>query len=248
MKDYEYYTGSITTRSGREYPDFALGTYLRTEDEMVNLLREYSYDKLMLDTAYKYGNEHVVDSSIRKSGYPKKQIIFIGKINTEQQERNKIIREEFMNTLHRLRIHKINIYLIHSNRSPYYCETWSEMIKFQREGLIDTIGVSNFEIEDIEKLYKSTGIYPEINQIVMPFSDVGNDESGVQNLIQYCKNKKIIVQVAMPFGGSRANRGLTLQQRQEILKQLRQQKLTCVFGTSSIKHLYQNISWVESGR
>ena len=79
MKDYKHYIGTIITCNGREYPDFALGTYLRTEDEILELLKVYPYDKLMIDTAYRYNNEQAVSSAVIKSGYPQNQIVYIGK-------------------------------------------------------------------------------------------------------------------------------------------------------------------------
>lgn len=66
--------------------------------------------------------------------------------------------------------------------------------------------------------------------------------------IEYCQDKGISVQAAMPFGGSKRSNELSELQRLVILKQLRSQDLTCVFGTKNIQHLCQNISWIEFGR
>lgn len=247
MSGYKKYTGLVTTRSGKHYPDFALGTYMRKEDELIDLMNSYCYDVMMFDTAYRYGNEQAVSNAIAKSKYPNNQVILIGKINTSQQESGKTIREEFMDTLHRLNVPKLDIYLIHSCRSPYYCETWRDMIRLQKEGLIDTIGVSNFGIEDIEKLYQTSGVYPEINQIVIPVTNADN-ELTTNQLIRYCKEKTILVQVAMPFGGVATSCTMDAGKRQDILANLRQYNLTCVIGTRNIQHLYQDIAWIELGR
>lgn len=247
MNGYKKYPGFVATRSGKDYPDFALGTYLRKEDELINLMNSYSFDMLMLDTAYRYGNEQEVSNAIAKSNYPNNQVILIGKINTSQQESGKTIREEFMDTLHRLNVPRLDIYLIHSSRSPYYCETWREMIRLKKEGLIETIGVSNFGIEDIEKLYQTSGVYPEINQIVIPVTNVDNDITTHQ-LIRYCKERKILVQAAMPFGGDATSCTVDTGRRQDILTNLRQHNITCVIGTRNIQHLYQDIAWIELGR
>lgn len=245
MKDYKHYSSILTTRNGVEYPDFALGTYLRTENELLDLLNQYPYDKLMLDTAYRYNNEQEVASAIAKSCYPKSQICIIGKINTSQQESGRSIEEEFSDTLQRLCIDRIDIYLIHSSRSPHYCSTWEELIKLQNKGLIETIGVSNFDIPEIEKIYTSSGIYPEVNQIVIPLDD---DTNHTKKLIDYCHEKRILIQVAMPFGGRLVSSRLSCDQRKSILQRLQKQELTYIFGTRSIQHLCQNIAWINSGR
>lgn len=247
MSGYKKYPGLVTTRSGIDYPDFALGTYLRKEAELIDLMNSYCFDVLMLDTAYRYGNEQEVSNAIAKSKYPNSQVILIGKINTSQQGSGKTIRKEFMDTLHRLNVPKLDIYLIHSSRSPYYCETWGEMIQLQEEGLIETIGVSNFGIEDIEKLYQTSGVYPEINQIVIPVTNVDN-ELTTNQLIRYCKEKKILLQAAMPFGGEVDSCTMDTGKRQDILTKLRQHNLTCVIGTRNIQHLYQDIACIALGR
>lgn len=246
MKDYKLYEGFFTTRNGKKYPDFAVGTYLRNKSDFLDLLNQYPYNKLMIDTAYRYGNERVVAQAIEKSHYPKENIIYIGKINTAQQESGKTIREEFFDTLSRLQINKIDIYLIHSSRSCKIVDTWREMIQLQKEGFIDTIGVSNFGIEAIEKIYIASGVYPEVNQIVLPTPKSNNNS--FCKLLQFCHDKNILVQIAAPFGGNIKSETIPIEKREKLLKTLRQKKLTCVFGTKNINHLCQNVSWICLGR
>lgn len=247
MKDYKPYIGTIVTRSGKKYPDFALGTYLCTEEELSNILQHYPYDRLMLDTAFRYGNEREVAKAVMGSAYPQNQIIYIGKINTSQQESGRSIKDELMDTLHRLNISKIDIYLIHSSRYQGYFETWRELIKLQKEGLIETIGVSNFGVKEIENLYDQSGVYPEINQIVVQRNISTDEQNKIQELIGYCCNKNISIQIAMPFGGPEISKKLSEEQRASTLENLRKQKFTCVFGTKNILHLLQNIRWIEMG-
>lgn len=246
MKDYKIYDGFFLVRNGKRYPDFAVGTYLRNESEILDLLNQYPYNKLMLDTAYRYGNERVVAQAIEKSHYPKENIIYIGKINTEQQESKKTIREEFFDTLSRLQIEKMDIYLIHSSRSYKIVETWKEMILLREEGFIDTIGVSNFDVEAINKLYFTSGVYPEVNQIVLPGHE--NKNNDFYGLLQFCMEKDILVQIASPFGGNINSETVSVEERKILLKTLRQKKLTCVFGTKNIVHLCQNVAWICLGR
>ena len=101
--------------------------------------------------------------------------------------------------------------------------------------------------EDIEKLYQTSGVYPEINQIVIPVTNLDN-ELTTNQLIRYCKEKKILLQAAMPFGGEAASCTVDTGKRQDILTKLRQHNLTCVIGTRNIQHLYQDIAWIALGR
>lgn len=245
MKDYEQYKGYVYTQSGQAYPNFALGTYLRTEDELINLLNEYPYDKIMLDTAFRYGNELAVARAVEESRYPCKNVIYIGKINTFQQESGRTVREEFFETLKRLHLDKINIYLIHSDRSPNIVTTWQEMILLRKLRLIDTIGVSNFSIESIEKLYAASGVYPEVIQIVLPTNKL---DAEFQKLLQFCQKKRMIIQIASPFGGIDGSKTISQTERRELLKDICGKGYTCVFGTTNIVHLCENISWINFGR
>lgn len=239
MKDYKQYKGCAHTQNGKIYPDFAIGTYLRTEEELVTLLNKYPYDKIMLDTAFRYGNELAVAQAVEKSSYPCENVIYIGKINTLQQESGRTIREELSDTLKRLHLEKIDIYLIHSDRSPNITTTWQEMISLRKLGLIDTIGVSNFSIESIENLYASSGIYPEVIQLVLPSNRFDLE---FQALLQFCQEKKMIIQIASPFGGIDGNKKMSQIERIELLKNIHIKGYTCVFGTTKIAHLCDNVS------
>lgn len=245
MNDYKQYKGYVCTQGGKRYPDFAIGTYLRTEDELVNLLNRYPYDKIMLDTAFRYGNEVAVARAVEESCYPCENVIYIGKINTFQQESGRTIREEFSDTLKRLQLEKIDIYLIHSDRSPNIITTWQEMISLRKVGLIDTIGVSNFNIESIEKLHASSGVYPEVIQLVLP---VNKFDSGFQKLLQFCQEKKMLIQIASPFGGIDGNKNISQIERKKLLRNIRSKGYMCVFGTTNITHLCDNVSWMSLGR
>lgn len=245
MKDYKTYTGMITVRSGKSYPDFALGTYLRTEKELEKLLSDYPFDKLMLDTAYRYGNEHLVASAIEKSRYPVENIYFIGKINTGQQESGKTVKEELQATLNRLNLRKIHIYLIHSDRSTKIVNTWTDMISLQKLGLIDTIGVSNFSKKSVELLYSETSVYPEIIQI-LPQKDP--TEKTYIECLRFFAEKQIHVQIAAPFRGESNSKGMSNAERCDILKRIRSKGFSCVFGTTNNNHLYENVSWLGLGR
>lgn len=244
MKDYKQYNSYVYAQSGRAYPNFAVGTYLRTEDELINLLNQYPYDKIMLDTAFRYGNELAVARAVEESQYPRENVIHIGKINTFQQDSGRTVREEFLGTLKRLHLDKINIYLIHSDRSSNIAITWQEMILLRKLGLIDTIGVSNFSIESIEKIYATSGVYPEVIQLVLPMNKF---DAEFQKLLQYCHEKKMLIQIASPFGGIDGSKNVSQTQRRELLRNIRSKGYTCIFGTTSITHLNENVSLMNLG-
>lgn len=238
MKDYK-----INISIGNSiYPLFSIGTYGRSYEELAELFSCYNYGDLWVDTAYRYGNESIVAEALQDSGFPTQRIIYTGKICYSQQAGEKTVKEELIGTLNRLKISQIDLYLIHSPRYREYCETWMEMQKLRDEGFINTIGVSNFEIIDLEKIYRETGEYPAVNQIVY----CSNDDVDLQKeeLISFCKSRNIVVQAAMPFGGFEMAKSLTEQDRKSILQQNCKNQIVSVFGTKSAKHMMQNLSYI----
>ena len=69
--------------------------------------------------------------------------------------------------LNRLRFDYIDLYLIHwpSPQRDLYVQTWRALIRAKEEGLTRSIGVSNFEVEHLDRLIGETGIAPVLNQI-----------------------------------------------------------------------------------
>ena len=238
MKDYKK---SISIGNSI-YPLVCIGTYGRSYEELFELFSCYNYGDLWIDTAYRYGNESVVADALQDSRFPVNKIIYTGKICYSQQIEKKTVKEELIGTLSRLKISKIDVYLIHSPRYRKYCETWVEMQKLRDEGLVNTIGVSNFEIDDLERIYQKTGEYPAINQIV--YCQNNDVDLQKKDLISFCRLKNIVVQAAMPFGGSEMARLLTEQERKKILRQNCKNQIISVFGTKSAKHMTQNLSYI----
>lgn len=89
---------------------------------------------------------------------------------------------------------------------------------------------------------QQAGEYPAINQIVYCPND--NVDLQREKLISFCKSRNIVVQAAMPFGGSEMAKLLTEQDRKRILQQNRKNQIVSVFGTKSAKHMTQNLSYI----
>lgn len=227
---------------GSKYPCMAIGTYGLSETELLGLFKAYHYDELLIDTAYRYDNEKEVSSAIMKSGYPKGQVRFIGKISYSQQVSGRSIREELHGTLNRLKIDIIDFYLIHSPRYEGFHETWQQLQELRHAGHIKEIGVSNFSKENIEKLYELSGEYPAVNQIVYnPF----NQTEQTEQLINFCSCNNISIQVAMPFGGCDNSSKLDEEKRRRIITSLCNSNLLSIIGTHQHEHMIQNFQVLE---
>ena len=70
-------------------------------------------------------------------------------------------------SLKRLKLEYVDLYLIHwpSPRRGLYVETWRAMIALREQGLVRSIGVSNFNAEHLQRILGETGVTPALNQV-----------------------------------------------------------------------------------
>jgi len=147
-----------------------------------------------IDTAAIYGlghSEEIVARALKNSG--KKPYIFT-KCSMRWTPDRKIYRslkagslqEEIENSLIRLRVDTIDLYQIHwPNPEDEIEEGWETLARFQREGKIRYLGVSNFNVEQIKRVQQ---IAP-VTSLQPPYSLLNrNVESG---LLDYCREHNI---------------------------------------------------------
>jgi 2,5-diketo-D-gluconate reductase A len=129
-----------------------------------------------IDTAAAYRNEGAVGEALRSSGLSRDEYFVTTKCWNDHQgyERAKRACHE---SRERLELSHIDLYLIHWPVPAHdlYVETWRAFIELQQEGLVRSIGVSNFEAEHLERVIAETGVTPAINQIELHphFQQVG---------------------------------------------------------------------------
>ena len=124
-----------------------------------------------------YGNEKQVGEGIRASGIPRDEIFVTSKLNNTFHEPD-AARKAFDTTLSDLGFDYIDLFLIHwplpTQYGGDYVSTWNTMIEFAKSGRSKSVGVSNFQVEHLERLAKETELVPAVNQIeVHPY--LGND-------------------------------------------------------------------------
>ena len=175
MKDSEK---KLTLSNGVEIPMLGFGTY-KIEDDVIalNSVREaIKAGYRHIDTASFYKNEENVGNGIREglkhTGLKRKDIFVTTKVwNTEQGYENTL--NAFSNSLQRLNMDYVDLYLIHWPVTKDYAdtwqirikETWKAMEKLYSEGKIKAIGVSNFLVHHLEELMSACEIKPMVNQI-----------------------------------------------------------------------------------
>lgn len=186
--------GHFTLHNGVNMPYLGLGTYQAdNEDEVVNSVKlalELGYRHI--DTASVYKNEEGVGKGIRVSDVPRDDIFVVSKVwNTDQGYDSTL--KAFQESLDRLQLDYLDLYLIHWPVNAKYKETWKALEYLYATKKVRAIGVSNFFQHHLEDLMNDAKIMPMVNQ--MEF----HPYLVQQDLIDFCTKNTIQYEAWSPF-------------------------------------------------
>ncbi|WP_410657860.1 aldo/keto reductase [Amycolatopsis sp. lyj-112] len=119
-----------------------------------------------IDTAASYRNEAGVGEAIRSAGVPRDELFITTKLPNPGHGYDAALRA-FDASLAELGLDRIDLYLIHwpMPTRGKYVETWRALEKLYADGRIRAIGVSNFHIPHLRRLFDETVIVPAVNQV-----------------------------------------------------------------------------------
>ncbi len=183
---------SVRLNNGVEMPVLGLGVWkTKSGKECTDAVRwalEAGYRHI--DTAKIYGNESDVGTAIRESGIPRKELFITTKLwNSDQKDP----RKNLEGSLKSLGLDTIDLYLIHFPVASTRKQAWKELEKAYKDGLVRSIGVSNYTIPHLEELFSYAEITPTVNQVEYhPFLNQ-ND------LLEVCKKNNIILEAYSPL-------------------------------------------------
>lgn len=190
--------------NGIEIPQLGLGTWLIDDDkveEVVKTAIKLGYRHI--DTAEAYGNERGVGRALKTCGIPREEIFLQTKLIAEAKTYAEA-KKEIELSFEKLGVDYIDLMIIHSpqpwatfrNGEHHFegnLEAWKALIEFYKQGKIKSIGVSNFEIVDIENLIKNSDVKPMVNQILTHISNTDFE------LIKYCQDNDIVIEAYSPI-------------------------------------------------
>jgi 2,5-diketo-D-gluconate reductase A len=157
----------LTLHDGVEIPQLGFGVFqVPPEDtqEVVEQALDAGYRHI--DTAGAYRNEKGVGAAIEASGLAREDLFVTTKLwNSEQGFETTLAA--FEASLARLGLAYVDLYLIHwpVPSEDRYLDTWRAFERIHDEGRSRTIGVSNFRVEDLERLEDEAEARPTVNQI-----------------------------------------------------------------------------------
>jgi 2,5-diketo-D-gluconate reductase A len=117
----------------------------------------------LIDTAASYENEEAVGKAIKRSGVPREDLFITTKLWI-QSNGYEGTKKAFENSLKRLQLDYLDLYLMHQPFGDVYGE-WRAMQELYKEGRIRAIGVSNFHPDRLIDLIIHNEIVPAVNQI-----------------------------------------------------------------------------------
>jgi 2,5-diketo-D-gluconate reductase A len=158
---------SLTLHDGVEIPQLGFGVFqVPPEDTQGVVEQALDTGYRHIDTAGAYRNEKGVGAAIEASGLAREDLFVTTKLWNSQQGFDSTL-EAFEASLGRLGLDYVDLYLIHwpVPSEDRYVDTWRAFERIHDEGRSRTIGVSNFRVEDLERLEAETEARPTVNQI-----------------------------------------------------------------------------------
>ncbi|HEU5037023.1 MAG TPA: aldo/keto reductase [Nocardioides sp.] len=152
---------------GTTVPAIGFGTYpLTGEDGTAAVRSAIEVGYRLVDTAVNYGNEPEVGEAIRQSGVPREDLQVTSKIPGRHHGYDDAIRSTH-ESLERLGLDYLDLHLIHwpNPRVGKFEEAWRALVDLREQGLVRSIGVSNFTAEHLRRIVDATGVTPAVNQI-----------------------------------------------------------------------------------
>ena len=199
------YNEKLTLSNGVQIPQLGLGTWFIDDDKASDAVKaavEIGYRHF--DTAQAYGNERGVGEGIRTCGIPREELFVVSKVAAEHKtyEEAKAGIDE---TLEKMGLDYLDMMIIHSPQ-PWVkvnqCEdryvegnraAWKALEDAYNEGKLKAIGISNFQIGDIESLMEVAEIKPMVNQVLCHISNTPLE------LIEFCQKNNIAIEAYSPI-------------------------------------------------
>lgn len=158
---------TVELLDGQSIPQLGLGTWPLDDDEVyvaVGTALERGYR--LIDSAARYDNEVGVGRAVADSDVPREQIAVTTKLPGAQHGYEEALAG-FEESRRRLGLEYVDLYLIHWPLPTVgrYVDTWRAFVRLLEQGLVRSIGVSNFTPEQIERIVEATGVWPAVNQI-----------------------------------------------------------------------------------
>ena len=158
---------TYTLNDGHTIPAIGFGTYpMRGDSAVASIVSAIEAGYRLLDTAVNYGNEREVGEAVRAGGLPRDELLVASKIPGRHHGYDAAVAST-RESLSTLGLDHLDLHLIHWPNPSVgkYVEAWRALVDLQKDGLVRSIGVSNFTEEHLRRIIDETGVIPAVNQL-----------------------------------------------------------------------------------
>jgi 2,5-diketo-D-gluconate reductase A len=185
---------TLALADGNRIPLLGLGVWqVPNGPTCVNAVRwalELGYRHI--DTAQAYGNEESVGRALRESGVPRDQVFITTKFNPSRRDP----AAEAERSLRQLGVDYVDLYLVHwPRRGP--TAAWPGMERAHQLGYARSIGVSNFDVGELEQVMAGATVAPVVDQVQL------NPFSYRRALLDEARQRDLVVEAYSPLGTGR---------------------------------------------
>jgi diketogulonate reductase-like aldo/keto reductase len=158
---------NLALRDAGEIPQLGFGVFqVPPEDTADVVTRALQAGYRHIDTAAGYQNEAGVGQAFRASGLAREDVFITTKCANGDHGFEQA-KAALRASLDKLELDYVDLYLIHwpVPSKDRYVETWKAFVELQRDGLVRSIGVSNFQPPHLQRIVDETGVTPSVNQV-----------------------------------------------------------------------------------
>ena len=186
--------------NGVQIPMLGLGVFrMEDEKEAYNSVRKaIDLGYRHIDTAKVYLNEEPIGRAIRESGVKRQEIFVTTKLWNEDIA-NDNAQKAFEDSLRKLGLDYVDLYLVHWPIKDKYVSVWKEMEKIVQSGKARAVGVSNYQEKHLQEIIDLKSLVPAVNQVEL------HPYMSQLPLIEFCNQYDIHVESWSPLCANKNN-------------------------------------------
>ncbi|MFD1124989.1 aldo/keto reductase [Lentilactobacillus raoultii] len=189
----------VKLADGNQMPIQGLGVYKMTDEAQLIQSVKSAYDDgyRLFDTAQMYGNEAAVGKAIKELNVNRDDVFITTKIAEENQGYDQVMAS-FETSLKKLQLDYVDLLLVHWPIHTHFFETWRAFEKLKEQGLVKSIGTSNYGMLHLQYLATKANEMPVVNQLeVHPYL-------AQPAMIDFNRENQIVTQAWAPLGRGKA--------------------------------------------
>lgn len=180
---------TVTLHTGREMPVLGLGTWELTRVTAHTVAYALDLGYRMIDTAADYGSQPGIGEALGRTGVPREEIFLVAKVEEDEDAYDATRRY-----LDEMRQDHADLMLIHRPPEDGVGEAlWEGLARSREEGLTREIGVSNYSVDQMDRLSEAVGEVPVVNQV--EWTPFGWSPS----MLDHCRERDVVLQGYSPL-------------------------------------------------